>query len=389
MDDTITIQAPLRERLASAAPMLIVLVILPLPIALAAMSRAPGAPWLAIPLLAIIPLLGIQAWGYLASRLVLGHDGIGLFDGFSTYTLRHDEIAGYRIGFLNPLWRRVRLRLVPKDPLLKPMTIDSLLFSPVLQPLLDGLVDVTAREREAALAEMLDAAGENGEARFAWIASVAQVLRFAALCSLLLGVTSLLPVPLVAGILAALPLAVVAFHVWAQGMTRLSLTKDPGDPRPLLGIAYCLPALALMLNATIEVQTVDSRQAFIYAGIGGIVLTAVLASLEDYLRRSLLSLAAILVASCAYGYGAALEADVLFDRAPARIFAADVYAETISHGRASDSYWVYLNPWGPVLHTSNTQVPRTLYIQARTTRRVCMALRPGALGMRWYVPQAC
>src|ERR1700761_6813822 len=150
MDDAITIRAPLYERLTSALPLLVVLAVLPAPIAVSAMSQTPYVPWLVLPLLALAPLLGIPAWRTLASRLVLERDSISLFDGFSTRTLRRDEIAGYRFGAVSPLWRMSRLRLVPKDPLAKPMAIGPLRASPVLQPLLDSLVDITAREREAA-----------------------------------------------------------------------------------------------------------------------------------------------------------------------------------------------------------------------------------------------
>jgi|ERR1700733_6592360 len=93
----------------------------------------------------------------------------------------------------------------------------------------------------------------------------------------------------------------------------------------------------------------------------------------------------LLLASLLYGYEAARELDVMFDRSP-----DVVYVSKVSHKNAvSGSRGLTVMPWGPVTVRRNVPVPYSVYRSVRLDDPICMVLRQGALGVPWDTAQPC
>jgi hypothetical protein len=97
---------------------------------------------------------------------------------------------------------------------------------------------------------------------------------------------------------------------------------------------------------------------------------------------------ALLLFATLYGYGAVVVADAVGDGSSARHFAPQVVRKHFTTGR-SRSYYLVLEPWGPILHTNSLGVSKRVYDKAEPGDRVCLDLRQGRLNAAWYAQVPC
>jgi hypothetical protein len=88
---------------------------------------------------------------------------------------------------------------------------------------------------------------------------------------------------------------------------------------------------------------------------------------------------------CAYGYGAGLQINALFDSGIAKSYPIRV----LSTRSTAFARFLTVEPWGPKKWENNIMVRGSLYSHVHAGNVVCVHLHPGALGMAWYAVSSC
>jgi hypothetical protein len=251
--------------------------------------------------------------------------------------------------------------------------------------------DLEAEElRRARAALLADAAlGPDEAARLRTLARAhrtAWVARVAAFGSA--GWAWLYPRPygLLVVVLTLLPLAALWLVLSGRGVYSVEGLRK--DPRPELLSPILVPGLALGLRALLDVNLLEARSLLPWALGGGLAMAALLAAADARLRQRwwMVPLLAALLAS--YPWGAFVEADVLLDGGEGESHFVRVLARRVERNKVT-SYHLDLTPWGPLTGRSSATVSRELHDRVRPGGVVCVALHPGALGLRWFVVDAC
>src|SRR5262249_18596962 len=96
----------------------------------------------------------------------------------------------------------------------------------------------------------------------------------------------------------------------------------------------------------------------------------------------------LLIVTTFYGYGAGAGANMIFDRADATVFSAQVVSKQVINGK-STRYRLYLSPWGPQQQIGDVSISRRWYDSIQPRDTVCPVLHPGALHIPWYTVHPC
>ncbi len=97
---------------------------------------------------------------------------------------------------------------------------------------------------------------------------------------------------------------------------------------------------------------------------------------------------ALLLFGMLYSYGAVTMADAVGDESAPTRFVVHVIGKHYTTGR-SRSYYLSLEPWGPVQQPNNLGVSKTIYDNATPGDQVCLELHPGRLNAAWYTHVSC
>jgi uncharacterized protein (DUF697 family) len=97
---------------------------------------------------------------------------------------------------------------------------------------------------------------------------------------------------------------------------------------------------------------------------------------------------ALLLFGMLYSYGAVAAADAVGDVSTPTHYVVHVIGKHYTTGR-SRSYYLVLEPWGPVQRPNNLGVSKSAYDQAGPGDQVCLELRPGRLNAAWYTQVSC
>jgi hypothetical protein len=130
------------------------------------------------------------------------------------------------------------------------------------------------------------------------------------------------------------------------------------------------------------------RSLLFAIGIGAL-LTFAAALADESLRKQKWMIPLLFLISLGYGYGTAMETNAIFDHSPTTVFASKIQRKYVSSSAKSTSYHLVIAPWGPRDSQDNIMVSRAFYNAQQVGDPVCIALRPGALGIQWYVVGSC
>lgn len=97
---------------------------------------------------------------------------------------------------------------------------------------------------------------------------------------------------------------------------------------------------------------------------------------------------ALLLFGMLYGYGVIVVADAVGDESTPTHYVVHVLGKHYTTGR-SRSYYLELEPWGPVEHSNNLGVSQTIYNKATPGDQICLELHPGRLNAAWYTQVSC
>lgn len=196
----------------------------------------------------------------------------------------------------------------------------------------------------------------------------------------------LFPRPYWLAVACASMLPFVAFVLLFRQRGLYSFELSDTHARPTL-LGFLAPPIAVGLRAQLDLNFVDGYPIVVGASVVGLLVLAVTYRLDDALRASS-GLFWSLPIAIAISAGPMAEANVLLDAAAPKTFRAEV-VDYHSRSGAGARTEVLLGAWGPYPEEQWATVGSGLYDELRIGDTLCVELRPGALGARWYRVLRC
>ena len=97
---------------------------------------------------------------------------------------------------------------------------------------------------------------------------------------------------------------------------------------------------------------------------------------------------ALLLFGMLYAYGVVAVTDAVGDQASSTRYVVHVIGKHYTSGR-SRSFYLDLEPWGPMQKRNCLGVSKTVYDKAGPGDQICLELRPGRLNAAWYTQVFC
>ncbi len=183
------------------------------------------------------------------------------------------------------------------------------------------------------------------------------------------------------------PLVAVGVVFWSRGV--ITIGQNPRhDPRPaVFGLFFA--GFGVLVRAIYDFSVLDWMVVLPIAAVVSLVLTGVAYRADTKALSTPITLFVLWAICLGYGWGVAVEANALFDRAAPQEFQVQVNGKHISYGRRHTNYDLELAPWGPRTGGSSVDVGSRIYGQVSVGDNVCIALHPGAFKVRWWKVRVC
>jgi hypothetical protein len=325
----------------------------------------------------------------LRTRMVLTGSGIELHGLLGSRTLRTDAIAG---------WRSVQaarggswIELVPKDRSAQPLQVSRAFGTDrVFDEWVAGFPaqDALDTQRMQGDAQADPRYGSTPTERlraFGRLARFSAALQWLTLALVIWSVAYPHPYRLVIGLLALAPLLALAIAWLSRGLVQIDQKARSGAPTVVT--LLLLPPLALAMRASVDIALLDWTGLLVVASIGG-VLFALTTLVVDAQQRRWPAFLLMVPFGAAWTYGLAAQLDVALDRSPAAVYPTHVIGKHVSAGKNQLRY-LDLAPWGPGKWSGDESVDRQRYDATEIGDRVCVGVRAGAFGWRWYWLDDC
>lgn len=323
------------------------------------------------------------------ARILLSAGSIAVTTIIQTRELAFDQIRGRREYSTR---NGTCVVLVPKEPGVKSISIaPNYAFDEAWNAWFRALPDLDAMDKQEKLAEIAadSVLGSTPEERLAKLGQarrVATALAVTAVVAALLAFVELAR-PAAAVLFTVLPWAAVYLLYLSPMLYRIGGVKS--DPRMGLDLPVWIPCFGLGITSIAGAHHVSLGPALWLICLSGIVLAAALAKPMLQSRRSFAIVIASLGLSVAYGFGLGFAANRYLDHAPAQTYRAEIASKSTSTGRNGTTYYLHLNPWGPMTDEDKVDVSSSFYRSLNEGDTVCLELHPGALKMGWYTVESC
>ncbi len=323
----------------------------------------------------------------LRSRLVMDGSRVEVRYAFSEKTADLNEIEGYRtVSTRNGSYWQLKLKEGRGT-----ITVQKSYDCDGVRAWLQQIPDLDERDRTALL-EQIEQSQELGatpEERLAALNKAKQLnyglsaVAIAGALGLGIGGASLrMPSAIV---LALLP--IVLIYLVRSGPLLYAIFKPKRDPRTDLGIAFMACGLGLIFGDS-SLHFVDQLSLLEYAALVGVLFCAGIYSAARKNPQFWGAMFGMLFVAGAYGFGLAGAADTIPDHAKPANYSVTIENKHETHGR-STSYYLDLEPWGPIQKANSLSVSYSTYEGASIGDQVCLDLRPGVLRVQWYQVVAC
>jgi hypothetical protein len=194
--------------------------------------------------------------------------------------------------------------------------------------------------------------------------------------------------PYEAAILAAVVLPAISVLVskYSGGLIRVEEKKGSAFPSVFSGVFF--PAMALCLRALLDFNILRYENVWKATVLTGAVFMALLlVRSKEFLFQSAREYGVMFffaVLAFAYGFGAVVTLNAVYDNSPAAVYQAQVTGKRISSGK-STTYYLTLTPWGPQKEADDVSVSKSLYNRLQVKDNVEVYLKKGWLGIPWFV----
>ena len=186
-------------------------------------------------------------------------------------------------------------------------------------------------------------------------------------------------------ILALVP--AVALYLTNKRPLLFSIFKGKRDPRTDLGIAFMVSGIALLIahqhDHFVSISQLAPYILLVFL-ICGVSLFGAVRNNAQFWG----ALIGVLFVAGMYGFGLVAAADTLLDKSKGTVYVAGVTGKHMTSGK-STTYYLELEPWGPMTSTNNLDVSHSEYERAEPGDAVCLELRGGAFHAPWYRQVSC
>ena len=322
-------------------------------------------------------------------KVILGPDAITTQGALRSRTLTRADIAGYRIL---PTQYVKTLVVLPRSADQKKLKIALLLKEDLaFHGWFESLPDLDARE----IAESREKLVVDPDLGFSSEDRLAQIKRASVVAKTLSGISAVaglwgyfVPrpyIPLIS-VLAALPLIALILLLRTRNLYQVEGRKT--DARPSLAIPLIAPSLVLALRALLDFNLLEWKPIATVTILVAVLLTFAIAASDSSLRKRPAMVILFSLFTVAYGYGIAVQADVLPDRNSPQLFHGTVTDKHESTGKTT-TYHLELSPWGPQSGPNEVTVQYDLYRNVAAGESVCLWVYPGMLHAQWYQVTTC
>ncbi len=184
----------------------------------------------------------------------------------------------------------------------------------------------------------------------------------------------------------AIPLIGLLSSRFSNGLIRLQEIK--GGAYPSVFSAIFFPSLGLCIRALIDFDILEYGNA--WKGmflVASLFMMITLIRSKEFLLQSAKEYGIVLffaVLALAYGFGAAVTLNCVYDESPALVYGAQVLEKRVSGGKTT-TYYLRLTPWGPRRNADDVSVGKAFYDRIQVKDDVQVYLRKGRFSIPWFV----
>lgn len=343
--------------------------------------------WLAGSCLFLLALSAYILLSTLRSQVVLFAEHIEIHELTTTKRMHRGEISGWRLAASSFI---IELKHPPGQIISTAWiyTWDSEMDDWFSQ--LDNLDD---KEMESFLDEIADnnELGAEEQERFQKLQSVARLTRVLNIVGGgLLAWAVFFPRPYTLVVLLLLLAPWLAALVAWRSAGLISSDESSNNLKPNLAVFWLAPMIALSLRAILDYQTLGwVTQTVAAVFIGSSLFSAQLAAYPDLRANRPRAALTLAFALLAYGYGATIEINALADTSDIQQTRYLLRAKSISSGKVTthNADLEKVDPLSPTVESA--RVTEYFYKMLKPGDSVCLAFRPGALGIKWFSAGPC
>lgn len=345
----------------------------------------------ALPGLMTILFLGFGIYLILVaqrSRVIIESNRIEVWGAFTDRVADLDEIQGYRtISSRNGKYTQIYLNTG------RGMITLSNLFDhdDAYNSWFRKLRNLDRQDRDALLEKISNEQelGTTPEERLAALAQAKSYSILALLVAVAAAVAANWGIPALyvpfSVVLALVPVGLA--YLMHRAPLLYTVFKRRDDPRAELLYALIASSFGLMIRAR-GVHFVSLQSPGIVIGLIVVMyLGAFYHSFFDSISF-MRSFFALLLFGMLYGYGVVTVVDAVGDESTATRYAVHVIGKHYTTGR-SRSFYLELEPWGPMQRQNSIGVSQTIYDKSGPGDQVCLELRQGRLNAAWYTQISC
>ncbi len=322
------------------------------------------------------------------SRVIIDGDRIEIRGAFSERETNLNEIEGYRtISSRNGKYTQIYLNS-GRSPIILSNLFDH---DDAYNAWFRKLRNLDHRDRDALLEkiENEEGLGATPQERLAALSQARSYSILALLVAVAAAVAANWGIPALyvpfSLVLALVPVVLAVMMHRAPLLYTVFKRKD--DPRAELLYALIASGFGLMIRAR-DIHFVSLQS------IGIVIAAIVLMYLAAFYHSFFDSVSfmrtffALLLFGMLYGYGVVAVADAVGDSSSPTRFVVHVVGKHYTTGR-SRSFYLELEPWGPMERGNSIGVSKTVYDKADPGDQVCLELRRGRLNAAWYREVSC
>src|SRR5262249_22796829 len=156
-----------------------------------------------------------------------------------------------------------------------------------------------------------------------------------------------------------------------------------GNTKPGIAALFLMPALVVALRALQDFSLLDWQPVLIWALVLTPALAIPLFAGDREVPKRPVTASFLLILTYAFAWGSIAEVNAMFDTSTPQNFQTTIRSMRVSHGK-STSYHVVLGPWDGRPAGDDVFVPYAFYAWHRPGDPICVVLRNGRLGFRYY-----
>ncbi|MEP4531635.1 MAG: hypothetical protein ABJ004_01025 [Cyclobacteriaceae bacterium] len=226
---------------------------------------------------------------------------------------------------------------------------------------------------------------EEREDKLKWARLVARTLN--AIGSILAAVLFFYPRPYDVVTLIALifPVFILASLHLFKGLIRIDQKNNSGYPSIIYGLIF--PGMALALRSFMDFDILEYSNFWLPTIAVTVVTCLIMFSTTTELKfkkiADYVTVISILAFVFVYSYGGVINYNCIYDESQAEIYSSEVLDMRVSTGKTT-SYYVELEPWGPVAEKEEVTVSESLYNRLEVGESVNIYLMNGKMNIPWF-----